>query len=48
MVLREGGAGSSTVAGHLTVLHAAIARIPPGYEAKILVRIDGPAPRPRE
>jgi hypothetical protein len=41
MLLREGNAGSNTVADHLSVLAAAIAQIPPKYRRKILVRVDG-------
>jgi hypothetical protein len=41
MLLREGNAGSNTVADHITVLAAALAQIPDSSHAKILVRIDG-------
>jgi len=41
MLLREGNAGSNTVADHLTVLADALARIPDSSRAKILIRIDG-------
>lgn len=41
MLLRPGNAGSNTVADHLQVLGEAIAQLPPGQRAKILIRIDG-------
>jgi hypothetical protein len=41
MLLREGNAGSNTVADHLTVLTAALTQIPGSSHAKILVRVDG-------
>jgi hypothetical protein len=41
MLLRTGSAGSNTVLDHLTVLSAAIAQIPAGRRAKLLIRIDG-------
>jgi hypothetical protein len=41
MLLREGNAGSNTVADHLTVLAAALAQIPGSSRAKILIRVDG-------
>jgi hypothetical protein len=41
MLLREGNAGSNTVADHLQVLGEAIAQLPPGRRAKLLIRIDG-------
>jgi hypothetical protein len=41
MLLREGNAGSNTVADHLTVLAEALAQIPDSSRAKILIRIDG-------
>jgi hypothetical protein len=41
MLLREGNAGSNTVADHLRVLSEALAAIPNSCQAKILVRIDG-------
>jgi hypothetical protein len=41
MLLRPGNAGSNTVADHLTVLTDALAQIPAGRRAKILIRIDG-------
>jgi len=41
MLLRAGNAGSNTVADHLIVLQQAIAAIPAGFRAKILIRIDG-------
>ncbi|MGY4967283.1 transposase, partial [Streptomyces sp. 900105245] len=41
MLLREGNAGSNTVADHLAVLADALAQIPDSSRAKILVRIDG-------
>jgi hypothetical protein len=42
-VLREGNAGSNTVADHLTVLKAALAQLPGGHARgrKVLVRVDG-------
>ena len=40
MLLRPGNAGSNTFADHLAVLTAAIRQIP----ARLLVRVDGPAP----
>lgn len=41
MLLREGSAGSNTVADHLEVLAACIAQIPAAYRAKLLIRVDG-------
>jgi hypothetical protein len=41
MLLRPGNAGSSTVAGHLRVLAAALAQIPAGWRSRLLVRVDG-------
>ncbi|RVX37918.1 DDE family transposase [Nonomuraea polychroma] len=41
MLLREGNAGSNTVADHLRVLSEALAQIPNSCRAKILVRVDG-------
>ncbi|MFE3933423.1 IS1380 family transposase [Streptomyces goshikiensis] len=41
MLLRSGGAGSNTVADHLTVLRDALAQTPGASTAKILVRVDG-------
>jgi hypothetical protein len=41
MLLREGNAGSNTVADHIRVLSDAIAQIPVKYRRKLLVRIDG-------
>ncbi|MFG2638874.1 transposase [Streptomyces sp. NPDC048362] len=41
MLLREGNAGSNTVADHLAVLADALAQTPGSSRAKILVRIDG-------
>jgi hypothetical protein len=41
MLLRPGNAGSNTVADHIRVLSDAIAQIPAGQRAKILIRIDG-------
>lgn len=41
MLLREGNAGANTVADHLRVLTEALAQIPHGSSAKILVRVDG-------
>jgi hypothetical protein len=41
MLLREGNAGSNTVADHRTVLTAALAQIPGSSHAKILIRVDG-------
>jgi hypothetical protein len=41
MLLREGNAGSNTVADHIRVLTQALAQIPGSSAAKILVRIDG-------
>jgi hypothetical protein len=41
MLLRPGNAGSNTVADHLLVLAAAIDQLPPGWRAKLLIRIDG-------
>ncbi len=41
MLLRPGNAGSNTVADHIRVLAEAIAQIPAGQRAKILIRIDG-------
>jgi Transposase DDE domain group 1 len=41
MLLREGNAGSDTVADHLAVLADALAQIPDSSHAKILIRIDG-------
>lgn len=41
MQLRQGSAGSNTVADHIQVLGAAIAQIPARFRRKILIRIDG-------
>ena len=41
MLLRPGSAGSNTVTDHIQVLTDAIAQLPPGRRAKILIRIDG-------
>jgi hypothetical protein len=41
MLLREGSAGSNTVADHLEVLAACIAQIPAAYRARLLIRVDG-------
>lgn len=41
MLLREGNAGSNTVADHLAVLADALRQIPDSSRAKILVRVDG-------
>ncbi|GAA3594838.1 hypothetical protein GCM10022295_90170 [Streptomyces osmaniensis] len=41
MLLREGNAGSNTVADHLAVLADALGQIPGSSRAKILVRVDG-------
>jgi hypothetical protein len=41
MLLRPGNAGSNTVADHIRVLTEAIAQLPPRYQHKILIRIDG-------
>lgn len=41
MVLRQGNAGSNTVADHLRVLKEALAQIPNSCQAKILIRVDG-------
>jgi hypothetical protein len=39
--LRPGGAGSNTVAGHLEVLEAAIAALPPAFRRRLMVTCDG-------
>src|SRR5262249_28814925 len=41
VLLRNGNAGSNTVADHITVLTEAIAQIPPQYRHKIIFRADG-------
>lgn len=41
MLLRQGSAGSNTVADHVQVLGAAIAQVPARFRRKILIRIDG-------
>jgi hypothetical protein len=41
MLLRPGNAGSNTVADHIRVLTDAIAQLPSGRWAKLLIRIDG-------
>ena len=44
MLLRPGNAGSNTFADHKDVLAAAIRQVPAGFRARVLVRVDGPAP----
>jgi DDE family transposase len=41
VLLRNGNAGSNTVADHLTVLRAAIEQIPPAHRGHLLIRVDG-------
>jgi Transposase DDE domain group 1 len=41
VVLRNGNAGSNTVADHITVLGEAVAQIPARYRKKIIFRADG-------
>jgi DDE family transposase len=41
VLLRPGGAGSNTVADHITVLQEAIAQLPVRYRRKIIFRADG-------
>ena len=41
MLLRPGNAGSNTVSDHIRVLGEAIAQVPPRYQRKILIRVDG-------
>jgi len=40
-MMRRGGAGSNTVADHLTVLEEAIAALPPAYRRRLMVTCDG-------
>jgi hypothetical protein len=40
MLLRPGNVGSNTVSDHVEVLAAAIAQIPVGFRARLLVRVD--------
>jgi hypothetical protein len=40
-ILRKGSAGPDTVAGHLAVLEAAIAALPPAYRRRLMVTCDG-------
>jgi hypothetical protein len=40
-MLRPGSAGSSTAAGHPTVLDAAITALPPGFRRRLMVTCDG-------
>jgi hypothetical protein len=40
-MLRKGSAGSNTVTGHLAVLEAAIAALPPAFRRKLMITCDG-------
>jgi Transposase DDE domain group 1 len=40
-MMRRGGAGSNTVADHLTVLEDSIAALPPTYQRRLMVTCDG-------
>jgi len=44
-MLRPGSAGSFTAAGHIAVLDAAVARLPPDCRGDLLVTVDGAGPR---
>jgi hypothetical protein len=41
VLLRNGNAGSNTVADHITVLREAIAQLPPHYRRRVIFRADG-------
>jgi hypothetical protein len=41
VLLRNGNAGSNTVADHITVLRQAVAQLPPRYRRRIIFRADG-------